>query len=200
MQSLGGLCRDVDLRSCLLFADEETEAWSHQVAGGKVKRRPEGLALMMLCSCHLMAERLSVGVNLSGLSLSQEPSLTRSEGPVSQTPRFPTLLTARLTGWEGRGETLSQVVGRRVTARVSTAAGSVLAGLGTASPHLPGPSPLRTPPCHVSLAILARAGHPTTGPPQASPQIGTTGLWGHLASFEALTAGGAGLVDSGTGH
>lgn len=46
----------VELRSCLLFADEETEAWSHQVAGGKVRRSPAGLALMTQCSCHLKAE------------------------------------------------------------------------------------------------------------------------------------------------
>lgn len=55
-QGLGGLSGGVELRSCLHFADEETEAWSHQVAGGKVRRSPAGLALMTRCSCHLKAE------------------------------------------------------------------------------------------------------------------------------------------------
>lgn len=70
-----------------------------------------GLTLITLCSCHFMAERLSVGVQLAqGLSLSQQPSLTRSEGLVSQTPQFPTLLAGRLMGQGGRRrDTLSGV-------------------------------------------------------------------------------------------
>lgn len=70
-QGLGGLCRAVELRrSYLLFADEETEAWSHTGSSGNMPRECWGWggggeqALTTLRSCLLMAEGLSAGVQL----------------------------------------------------------------------------------------------------------------------------------------
>lgn len=159
---------------------KETEAWGHLAAGGSVKSSPVGLAPTMLSSCRLAAEgTIRRGPTCLGLPphRPQQPQLTRSEGPVSQTPRIPSAPVAHAAGREAwRRSTAGRQEG---VSRLRTE---------EATPALPRPSP--DSPCRTTLLFSAGAGHLTPGPPRESPPTGTTGLSGQLASFEAPTAGG----------